>query len=94
VTEKRIRIMVLDRGRVKVGLVEPHPELPFHWLIRSGRIIRRWGTTSGLEQIANGGPTPDTVLDDPCDTSCPYRAVLEILEVDQRKWEKHLKKSR
>ncbi len=89
--EKNIKIMVLDRGRVKVGYVEPHPGLPFHWKITSGRTIRRWGTTQGLEEIANNGPTTNTVLDDSCDSSCPYRAVIEILEVNQSRWSKHLK---
>lgn len=89
--DEKIRIMVLDRGRVLVGRVSRHPELAFHWYVQGARVIRRWGTTRGLEQIANDGPTKDTVLDDPCDTDVPFRAVLEIKHVREEKWRSHLK---
>lgn len=85
-----IRIMVLDRGRVKVGYLTRHPDLAFHWLLRGARVIRRWGTTEGLEQIARDGPTSETVLDRACDTTIPFRAVLEILDTAEEKWLTHL----
>jgi hypothetical protein len=86
-----VRIVVLDRGRVKVGRLGKHPELAFHWLLRDARVIRRWGSSRGLEQIAASGPTVGTVLDDPCDTAIPFRAVVEILEsTSEEAWEKYL----
>lgn len=85
-----IRILVLDRGRVKVGRLSYHPQLAFHWLLADARIIRRWGTTQGLEQIARDGPTPETILDRACDCIVPFRGVIEILEANVEKWESHL----
>lgn len=85
-----IKILLLDRGRVKVGYLERHPELAFHWLLRGARVIRHWGTTEGLEQIARDGPTPDTVLDCSCDVTIPFRAVIEILDCVEKKWHSHL----
>ena len=88
-----IRIMVLDRGRVKVGRLSYHPQLAFHWLLTDARIIRQWGTTEGLEQIANDGPTNGTKLDRACDCIIPFRAVIEILEANETKWKPHLTES-
>lgn len=86
-----IKIMRLDRGIVKVGYLERHPELAFHWFLRHARIIRNWGTTEGLEQIAEDGPTPQTKLDRLSrGSSIPFRAVIEIIEVEENKWRSHL----
>ena len=35
------------------------------WHLANASVVRRWGTTRGLGQIALTGPTEDTVLD-PC----------------------------
>jgi hypothetical protein len=86
----QIRILVLDRGRVNVGYLERHPTLAFHWILRNARIIRRWGTSEGLEQIAADGPTSNTLLDRPCNKEIPWRAVLEILECREEAWTDHL----
>ena len=86
-----IKILVLDRGWVLVGRVSRHPELAFHWRVTDCRCIRLWGSERGLAQIAREGPTGQTKLDDPCDLSVPYRAVLQILDVEESKWESHLK---
>lgn len=55
-----IVIAALDRGFVLVG----------RWYqtgsrveMRDAHIVRRWGTQHGLAQLAEGGPTGDTVLD-------------------------------
>jgi hypothetical protein len=85
-----IRILVLDRGRVKVGRLSLCPDLAFHWLLEDARVIRRWGTTEGLEQIARDGPTADTVLDRPCDCVVPFRAVIEILDTTEELWGSYL----
>ncbi len=38
------------------------------WTLEGAQVIRRWGTTAGLGQIALSGPTKNTVLD-PCGTA-------------------------
>ena len=85
-----IKILLIDRGRVKVGYLERHPELAFHWFLRGARVIRRWGTSEGLEQIAQDGPTEQTILDRPCDTTITFRSVIEILDCVEEKWLSHL----
>ena len=54
------RIIVADRGWVFVGSCEDHPDGSV--TIRGAKTIRRWGTTNGLAELANG-PTSKTVVD-------------------------------
>lgn len=54
------RIIVADRGWVFIGNCTD--EANGDVTIRNARVIRKWGTTSGLGQLVNG-PTPDTVAD-------------------------------
>lgn len=54
------RIIVADKGFVFVGDCEDMPDGSV--TIRNARNIRRWGTTSGLGQLATG-PTPETKHD-------------------------------
>jgi hypothetical protein len=86
---ERIYIFVLDRGFVVVGRASISSELLHHWRLAPGRTIRQWGTTQGLAELVNG-PTVNTVLDVPAHRLVPFRSIIEILEVDQEKWEPHL----
>lgn len=54
------RIIVADRGWVFVGDCEDNQDGSV--TIRHARNIRRWGTTTGLGQLANG-PTSETKHD-------------------------------
>ena len=89
--DEKIRILVIDRGFVLVCYC-PKPEQYALWLpIRQSRSIRRWGTTEGLGQLCNG-PTENTVLDAVVpQESVPIRAILRVIEVEESKWETHLK---
>jgi hypothetical protein len=56
------QIVVLHRGWVVIGdVTQTGDEIA----ITNASVIRRWGTTKGLGEIAKTGPTKDTVLD-PC----------------------------
>jgi hypothetical protein len=55
-----IRIVILQRGWVVVGR---YYEDGNKRRIESGYVIRAWGTTRGLGQIATEGPTDKTILD-------------------------------
>ena len=55
------KIAVLTHGWVVVGLVEDQQENGTLHFIRS-KVIRRWGTTKGIGQLARG-PLPDTLTD-------------------------------
>ena len=88
----QIKIFVMDRGHIKVGWLMPdeHALFPFHHRLCSARVIRVWGTTRGLAQLANEGPTTDTKLDDKHNSNTPWRAVIDIIDVVEDKWTQHL----
>jgi len=53
-------IVVLQRGHVAVG--KWHQSGDYCWLTGAS-IVRRWGTTDGLGQLAKEGKQPETILD-------------------------------
>ena len=54
------KIVVITSGWVVMGDVSEHNDL---LTINDASVIRTWGTTAGLGEIALNGPTPSTVLD-------------------------------
>jgi len=70
------QIVVIDRGWVMVG--------NSRWVdggiqIDSARCIRIWGTTRGIGQLAESGPTEQTKLD-PCGSVfAPDHAVILVI---------------
>jgi hypothetical protein len=79
-TQTPPQIVVLDRGFVYVGNVTIKGEL---MTIENARNIRRWGTTKGLGELANDGPTPNTQLDNVGTVTAPMRAVIHIIECNK-----------
>ncbi len=55
-----IRIVILQRGWVMVGNYARDRE---YVTLENPAVIRRWGTERGLGQVADGGPTVNTILD-------------------------------
>lgn len=55
-----MKICVLDRSWIMVGILEKDGD---EYILLNGSVIRRWGTTKGLGEIAENGPTKDTILD-------------------------------
>ena len=70
------QICVLDRGFVYVGHVTMDGDLV---TIDNARCIRRWGTTAGLGQLAESGPTAQTKLDVVGTVKAPLRAVIHFV---------------
>jgi hypothetical protein len=68
-----IRIVVLHRGHVVVGRYSRDGE---YIVIDDASVVRIWGTTRGLGEIAAGGPTEKTVLD-----ACPQVRVHHLVEI-------------
>ena len=64
VTDSEIKIVFLQRGNVLVGRLSREGDM---CTLSDASVIRRWGTTKGIGEIARGGPTESTVLD-PCGT--------------------------
>lgn len=62
-TEPSYRIVVLDNGFVFMGHFHPAKEGKPAYITQALN-LRVWGTTKGLGEIALGGPTGKTVMDD------------------------------
>ena len=61
-----VKIVVLQRGWVAVGRLawnQPAGAGGREGTLTNAKIIRVWGTSRGLGEIAEGGPTSKTVLD-------------------------------
>lgn len=70
-------IFVVEAGWV--FLAEDYETTADAYRLKTASVIRIWGTSYGLGQIALHGPTGDTVLD-PCGTpDIPRNKVLFIL---------------
>ena len=54
--------------------------------LTDARIIRRWGTSRGLNQLING-PTKETTLDDPAPLVTVVReAMIALIPCNEGKW--------
>ena len=80
-----LALVVADRGHVWVG--EAVTEHDFT-VITGARIVRRWGTTEGLNQLATGGPRPNTKLDAPATVKVANRAMIAIIPCEAGQWSK------
>ena len=82
------KIVILQRGWVMVGKLERNgSECKLH----NASVIRNWGTTRGLGEIAEAGPKKDTKLD-PCNgvVEFDYLTVIATISVNEEKWAKEL----
>lgn len=83
-----IKIVILQRGWVMVGRFERNGS---DCKLHQASVIRKWGTTKGLGEIAGNGPTKDTVLD-----KCygvvefDYLTVVASISVKGELWENKL----
>lgn len=79
-----IKIVILQRGWIMVGRFERSGnECKLH----NASVIRNWGTSKGLGEIASGGPTGSTKLD-----KCfgvvefDYLTVCATIACEDKKW--------
>ena len=87
-TPGTLKIVVFPRGWVVVGNVEYvyDDDSPSSIRLTNASVIRLWGTTKGLGEIALGGPTSKTVLD-PCGTvTAPVSSIILIIDCEESKW--------
>ena len=78
-----LKIVVLQRGWVVVGLVE---EVDDHLVIHDASVVRRWGTTQGLGELAAKGPLPETILDPAGRVEAHQLAVVLTIDCDEEAW--------
>ena len=82
-----IKIVILQRGHVAVGRFDRKGN---DCKLTNASIIRRWGTTKGLGEIAECGPLPDTILDKCGDLEFDYLTVIATMSVVEEKWLKEV----
>lgn len=83
-----IKIVVLQRGWVMVGRFEKSgSECKLH----GASVIRNWGTTKGLGEIAAAGPTSSTKID-PTNglVEFDYLTVVATISCNKVAWAKHV----
>lgn len=87
--KKNIKIVILQRGWVMIGDFKKEGQ---DCKLKNAFVIRRWGTSHGLGELAKKGPLTDTVLD-PCffDVDFDYLTVVATIGVDQNLWAEKLK---
>jgi len=77
---------VLPRGNVLVGEFE---QVDDSCTLKNANVIRRWGTTRGLGELAENGPTENTKLD-PSNGVVRFnaQAVIYTIDTDAKLWAK------
>lgn len=79
-----VQIATLDRSWNIVG----HCSISDGWLvITNAQVIRYWGTTRGLGELASSGPTSKTKLDPAGTVRVPLGSLVYLIDCDQSKWE-------
>jgi hypothetical protein len=77
------KIVVLNRSWNVVGDVEMDGDF---YLIFNGFVIRRWGTTKGIGELAINGPLSETILDSMPLMKAHKDQVIFVLNCDESKW--------
>lgn len=78
------QIVVIEGRWNVVGNV--HAEVDGSLTITDAQVIRYWGTTRGLGELAEGGPTTKTKLDPYGTVRVPTHAVLLTIDTEASKW--------
>lgn len=78
-----VKIAVLQRGNVVVGRFERSEN---DCTLRDASVIRIWGTTKGLGEIAAAGPTAKTILDQCGTVHFDYLTAVMLIDCDEAKW--------
>lgn len=81
-----LQIVILQRGWVMIGYLNRIDDKWFS--LANAHVIRRWGTTKGLGEIAVGGPTSETVLD-ACNGEVKFHelTVVAMIKAEGKRWE-------
>ena len=83
-----IKIVILQRGWIMIGKWE---RVGNDCKLHNASIIRKWGTTEGLGELAKKGKLADTVLDKCHGEVCfDYLTVVASISVKEGVWQKSL----
>ena len=86
-SESSIKIAILQRGWVMVGYFSREGN---DCTLTEASVVRVWGTTKGLGEIALGGPTSSTKLDIAGKVQFDYLTVVALLDCEESKWKSAL----
>ena len=79
-----IRIVILQRGWTMVGRLERNGS---ECKLANAAVIRTWGTTKGLGEIAKNGPTESTKLDKTHGVvEFDYLTVVAAITCEEKAW--------
>ncbi len=82
--ESTIKILILQRGWITVGNVKKENG---YFISENSSVIRKWGTTKGIGELAFNGPTEETKLDK-CGTVRAHElTTVAIIDCNSEKWE-------
>lgn len=84
---ENIVIVILQRGWIFVGSLTKNGS---ECTLTNASNIRRWGTTKGLGELAEGGPLSNTQLDKVGTVTFHELTTVAMIECDQDVWAKAL----
>lgn len=85
ITNGELRIVIGDRGWVFVGQYSESDGIA---ILANASIIRRWGTTKGLGELAEKGPLQNTTLD-PCPSvRISITNIIATIDCVEESWRK------
>jgi len=82
-----IKIVVLQRGWVMIGRYSQDGDT---CTLENAYVIRTWGTTKGLGELALDGKQTNTKLDKAGHVEFHILTVVATINCDDKKWEKEL----
>ncbi len=85
--ESTIKIVILQRGWVMVGRFQKDGS---DCTLTNAYVIRRWGTSNGLGELAENGPLSETILDKTGIVKFDYLTVIATIDCIENKWSKKI----
>lgn len=83
------QIVILQRGWIFVGKLSKNGS---NMKLTNAATIRTWGTSKGLGEIADNGPTSSTKLDEiKNEVTFHELTVIAMVRCEDSKWDKYLK---
>ena len=86
-TGSEIRIAVLQRGWVVIGRYTEDGE---YGILNDAYVIRRWGTSEGLGQLALQGKQADTILEKTGVVRFLKLTSVMLIDCETKKWKNEL----
>lgn len=82
----KLQIVILQRGWNIIGRYREEKD---EFICEDSKVLRCWGTTKGIGQLALEGPTDQTKLDETGTVRSLKTTVIARIDVDEDKWANH-----